>query len=131
MPTRIDLPGGATADLLGPDELTHGRRRPLLAEVEQRDMEKITDLMDLAEVAIKVYVTSWTVTGPDGAVLPTPYERADVLDELPVPVFDALMQAVLPLLRSVTAVDVPEPEDGEEDPTKPSASTSGTPPTEG
>lgn len=123
---RVDLPNGAWADILDPDELTERRRRPIknlagasvatIARLEnvstgddmaavgitEDEADRLTRLQDATIVAV---VSAWSYDLP---------VTADSLLDLPGAVYDALAQATASVGAQV-AVDVsptPTPEPG-------------------
>lgn len=95
----IALPGGAAAVLWEKGEIPHGRRKPLLGmAMEHKDTQLGVRELDLA---VRCLVRSWTVRGPGGQVLPTPWENEGILDELPADVVDALYSGVSGNLAAV------------------------------
>lgn len=113
-PTVVPLPGGASAVLWDAETIPAGRRRPLITAVGDGSALEGGDLgrgYEVMEIAVRAMVRSWTLTGPDGTALPTPWEQGDVLDELPGggAVLDALVGAVLPRIESlVPRLDLPK-----------------------
>lgn len=116
MTTRIDLPGGAWADIKAPDELTEKDRRSIrkagvpLVEVRaqlraaglQKPEAAMTDdererawaitmgsdaVSDQSATFVIVYTTAWSYNLP---------VNIDTVLDLPAPVFDALVAATMP-----------------------------------
>ena len=123
MTTRIDLPGGAWADIKAPDELTNrdrkllrryamgamGVRSKLLAagfgadqlatgisdpEIEAKIGDTLTaDDLDATDSAQSAFIVSYLSAWSLDRPLPT----MDTVDDLPGPVFDALAKATTSL----------------------------------
>ena len=92
----IDLPSGARADLLSPDELKAKHTRAVTRAVSSLGDRRAGELVDdLHTGVLAAVIQDWTCTGNrDNAgdeILPIPSARLDSLDELTAWDYDALL----------------------------------------
>lgn len=88
---KIDLPSGAWADLLAPDNLKAKHQRAVMRAVTSQDQREGGMAVDLTDGVIAILVQDWNVTGDDGEVLPLPSEKLTSLDELSIEDYETLL----------------------------------------
>jgi len=109
MPVKIDLPNGDWVELRDADRLTGGDRRAYKAAIKFRvttdgDMQEISgDIQERQRNAVlRRLITSWAVKNPDnGQMYPIPVAQNPddpnpVLDEIPLDIYDVLIEAIAP-----------------------------------
>lgn len=80
---RIELPSGAWAELLAPDQLRSKHVRIATRALSQLGDARIgSRLVDLNDAAIAIIVTAWSATGSDGKVLALPGADLEVLEDM-------------------------------------------------
>lgn len=80
---HIDLPSGANAELLAPDQLRSRHVRMATRALSNLGDARIGErLVDLNDAAAAIVVTGWSCTGSDGNVLPLPSTDLEVLEDM-------------------------------------------------
>lgn len=109
MPVKIDLPNGDWAEIREANRLTGGDRRAYKAAIKFQvstdgAMQEISgDIQERQRNAVlRRLITSWAVKNPDsGQMYPIPVAQNPddpypVLDEIPLEIYDILIEAITP-----------------------------------
>lgn len=80
---KVDLPSGATAELLAPDRLRAKHVRAMTRAISTFTASRAGSIVvDVTDGAISIAVLSWTCTDEAGDLLPIPSEDLNSLDEM-------------------------------------------------
>lgn len=116
MSDKVDLPSGGWALLRDPDTVRNRDRKEILRRVEGLDDNagNITIAMSSVEFGLALMVEEWSFDE-----LALPRDDLETLDDLTIEDFDALAQAIEPLMRKVFPSFDPSPDPAS--PTEPSS----------
>lgn len=112
---RVELPDDHWAEMREPESVTAGDRRRFIAAAEMTEGGDTSKTLGAMNTLIALLVTAWDLG-------PLPAQYPDVLDELSMPVYDALLGAAAPAAKYLRGTDFGVDIDPES-PTKPSRDT--------
>lgn len=101
---RIDLRDGQWADLR--DRITHGTDK-VIKKARAAAESDPDDRIELDTIVVRAFLKQWTVTDPDGNVIPV--DDADAIDRAPEDIVDELMRAAVELYTGATVPNAPTP----------------------
>lgn len=87
----VDLPSGAKAELLSPDQLKAKHTRAVTRAISGGDRVLGQMIDDLHAGTLAAVIQAWTCTGDDGEILPIPAVQLSSLDELSAYDYDVLL----------------------------------------
>jgi hypothetical protein len=89
--TSINLPSGATAEMLAPGKLKAKHQRAVTRALSSANQREGGFVLDLSDGVLGIVIQSWTCVDEEGQPLPIPSEDLKSLEELELEDYETLL----------------------------------------